>query len=94
MPTYTIAYEGPLSGGDAQLGLLQLYAVKLAINQANSGKSKFGKLPFKLDFKSEDDQGSATQSPTAAQALITDPSVVAVVGPAFSGKHSGHQLGA
>ena len=32
MPTYTIAYEGPLSGGDAQLGLLQLYAVKLAIN--------------------------------------------------------------
>ena len=85
MPTYTIAYEGPLSGGDAQLGLLQLYAVKLAINQANSGKSKFGKLPFKLDFKSEDDQGSATQSPTAAQALITDPSVVAVVGPAFSG---------
>ena len=82
--TYTIAYEGPLSGGNAQLGLNMKYAVQLAINEANSGKS-FGTLPFKLKFSSQDDQGSATQSPTAAQALINDSSVVAVVGPAFSG---------
>jgi len=82
--TYTVAYEGPLSGGNAQLGLNMKYAVQLAVNQANAGKT-FGKLPFKLQFVADDDQGSATQSPTAAQALITNPSVVAVVGPAFSG---------
>jgi branched-chain amino acid transport system substrate-binding protein len=84
MPSYTVAYEGPLSGGNAQLGLNMKYAVELAINQANAG-STFGKLPFTLSFKSVDDQGSATVSPTSAQQLVSDNSVVAVVGPAFSG---------
>lgn len=84
MPSYTIAYEGPLSGGNAQLGLNMKYAVELAINNANAGKT-FGKLPFTLSFTSADDQGSATESPTAAQQLISNSSVVAVVGPAFSG---------
>jgi len=83
-PTYTIAYEGPLSGGNAQLGLYQKYAVQLAVNQANAGKT-FGKLPFQLKFLPEDDQGSGTQAPTAAQAAIGNNSVMAVVGPAFSG---------
>ena len=83
-PTYTIAYEGPLSGGNAQLGLNMKFAVQLAINQANAGKT-FGKLPFQLKFLPTDDQGSATQSPTAAQQVIGDSSVMAVVGPAFSG---------
>lgn len=83
-PTYTIAYEGPLSGGDAQLGLFQKFAVQLAINDANAGKT-FGKLPFKLKFLPEDDQGSGSQAPTAAQAVLGDNSTMAVIGPAFSG---------
>ena len=83
-PTYTIAYEGPLSGGNAQLGLNMKYAVELAIRWANEGKT-FGKLPFKLQYAEQDDQGSATVSPTSAEALVTNSSVVAVVGPAFSG---------
>ncbi|HZU73186.1 MAG TPA: branched-chain amino acid ABC transporter substrate-binding protein [Acidimicrobiales bacterium] len=83
-PTYTIAYEGPLSGGNSQLGIYQKFAVQLAINNANAGTT-FGKLPFKLKFLPEDDQGSGTQAPTAAQAVIGDNSVMAVVGPAFSG---------
>jgi branched-chain amino acid transport system substrate-binding protein len=82
--TYTIGYEGPLSGGDSALGLLQNNAVEVAIDFANAGTT-FGKLPFKLAFKEQDDQGSGTLSPAAAQALITDSNVVAVVGPAFSG---------
>ncbi len=83
-PTYTIAYEGPLSGGDASLGLNMKYAVQLAIKQANAGTT-FGKLPFTLKYGEADDQGSATQSPAAAQSLVGNSSVVAVVGPAFSG---------
>jgi branched-chain amino acid transport system substrate-binding protein len=82
--TYTIGYEGPLSGGDSALGLLQNNAVEVAIAFANEGKT-FGTLPFKLAFKEADDQGSGTLSPGAAQSLITNSSVVAVVGPAFSG---------
>ena len=82
--TYTIAYEGPLSGGNSQLGLYQKFAVQLAVNQANAGTT-FGSLPFKLKFLPEDDQGSGTQAPTAAQAVLADNSVMAVIGPAFSG---------
>jgi branched-chain amino acid transport system substrate-binding protein len=82
--TYTIAYEGPLSGGNSQLGLYQKFSVQLAINQANAGTT-FGTLPFKLKFLPEDDQGSGTQAPTAAQAVLGDSSVMAVIGPAFSG---------
>ena len=35
-PTFDLAYEGPLSGGNAQLGLNMAYAVQYAINQANA----------------------------------------------------------
>ena len=84
-PTFDIAYEGPLSGGNAQLGLYMEYSVEYAINQANSGKSQFGKLPFNLKFVAKDDQGEATISPTDAQELVSDPAVIGVVGPAFSG---------
>jgi branched-chain amino acid transport system substrate-binding protein len=84
-PTYTIAYEGPLSGGNAQLGLNMKFAVELAINQANAGTSQFGALPFKLKFLAEDDQGSGTVSPTVATALVDNTNVIGVVGPAFSG---------
>lgn len=85
MSTFTIAYEGPLSGGNKQLGLNQAYAVEYAVDAANSGKSQFGKLPFMLKYESKDDQGSGTVSPTVAQELASDSAVVGVVGPAFSG---------
>jgi branched-chain amino acid transport system substrate-binding protein len=83
-PTYVIAYEGPLSGGNAQLGLNMKYSVILAIEAANAGRT-FGPLPFTLQFKAADDQGSATVSPTVASELVSNPKVMAVVGPAFSG---------
>lgn len=84
-PTYTIAYEGPLSGGNAQLGLNMKFGVQLAINQANSGTSSFGQLPFTLKFDAADDQGSGTVSPSVATNLVDNSNVIAVVGPAFSG---------
>jgi branched-chain amino acid transport system substrate-binding protein len=84
-PTFDLAYEGPLSGGNAQLGLNMAYAVQYAINQANAGKSQFGRLPFTLKYVAKDDQGSPTLSPTDAQELTSNPAVIAVVGPAFSG---------
>jgi branched-chain amino acid transport system substrate-binding protein len=84
-PTFDLAYEGPLSGGNAQLGLNMAYAVQYAINQANAGKSQFGSLPFTLKYVAKDDQGSPTLSPTDAQELTSNPAVIGVVGPAFSG---------
>ncbi|HEX7104434.1 MAG TPA: branched-chain amino acid ABC transporter substrate-binding protein [Acidothermaceae bacterium] len=80
-PTFKIAYQGPLSGGNAQLGLNMKFAVELAINEANAA----GDLPFKLEYTESDDQGDGKVSPTAARKLIDDKSVIGVVGPAFSG---------
>lgn len=80
-PTYVIGYEGPLSGGNQQLGLNMVNAVQLAINQANAS----GKLHFKLKLAVYDDQGDPTVSPTQAQAAVANRKLVAIVGPAFSG---------
>jgi branched-chain amino acid transport system substrate-binding protein len=80
-PTFVIGYEGPLSGGNAQLGINMEWGVKLAIQNANAT----GMLPFKLQASFFDDQGSSTFSPAAAQKAIGTKNLVAVVGPAFSG---------
>jgi branched-chain amino acid transport system substrate-binding protein len=80
-PTYTIGFQGPLTGPNAQLGINIDNAVKLAVQQANSS----GNLPFTLKVAEADDQGDPAKGPTAAQQLIGDSSVVGVVGPTFSG---------
>jgi branched-chain amino acid transport system substrate-binding protein len=79
--TYTIAFLGALSGNNPQLGINEANAVKLAIDQANAS----GTLPFKLKYASSDDEGAPDKAPAAAQKLIDDKNVVAVVGPPFSG---------
>jgi len=79
--SYTLAYQGPLSGDNAQLGINMDNGVRLAVEQANAK----GDLGFTLKFTNSDDVGDPAQGPTAAQKLIDDNSVVAVVGPAFSG---------
>ena len=79
--TYKIAYQGPLSGDNAQLGINMRNAVELAVEEAN----KKGDLPFDLEFVVSDDQGTPDGGPPAAQKLIDDEAVIAVVGPAFSG---------
>ncbi|MGB8649966.1 MAG: branched-chain amino acid ABC transporter substrate-binding protein [Mycobacteriales bacterium] len=79
--TIKIGFQGPLSGDNAQLGINGEYGVKTAIDEAN----KKGDLPFKLVLVTSDDIGKPEQGATAAQRLIDDSGVVAVVGPMFSG---------
>lgn len=80
-PSYRLAYQGPLSGDNAQLGINMDNGVRLAVKQANAK----GDLPFTLQFVNADDQGTPEGGPPAAQKLIGDSKVMAVVGPAFSG---------
>jgi branched-chain amino acid transport system substrate-binding protein len=77
---YTIGFQGPLSGDNQQLGINAVDGVKTAIAEAN----KKG-LPFELKLVQSDDQGLPDQGPTAAQKLIDNTDVIAVVGPIFSG---------
>jgi branched-chain amino acid transport system substrate-binding protein len=79
--TYKIAFQGPLSGDNAQLGINEVNAVDLAVEQAN----KKGDLGFKLELVKADDQGSPEQAPTAAAQVLQDDAVIGVIGPSFSG---------
>lgn len=79
-PKYTIGFQGPLSGANAQLGRNELKGVKLAIAQANAGS-----LPFHLALATADDQGDPVHAPAAALMLINNPEIRGVVGPSFSG---------
>jgi len=79
--TVKIAFQGPLSGDNVQLGVNMANGIKLAIKQANAK----GDLGFKLAYKAVDDQGLPEKATAAAQKAIDDQSVLAVVGPAFSG---------
>ncbi|RBY93721.1 branched-chain amino acid ABC transporter substrate-binding protein [Blastococcus sp. TF02-8] len=79
--TYKIAFQGPLSGDNAQLGINEVNGVQLAIDQANES----GDLDFTLELVKADDQGSPEQAPTAAAQVLQDEAVLGVIGPSFSG---------
>jgi branched-chain amino acid transport system substrate-binding protein len=79
--SYTIACQGPLTGDNAALGINICDGAKLAIDQANAK----GDLGFTLKYLGVDDQGSPDKAPAASQSEVSNSSVVAVVGPAFSG---------
>ena len=90
LPTYTIAYQGPLSGGNAQLGLNMVYAVQLAINNWNHTAG----IKFKLAIYKADDKGDPGVAPAIAVAVAANSAIKAVVGPAFSGATESSQLAA
>jgi len=79
--SYTIAFQGPLSGDNQQLGINEVNGVELAIEEANKDDS----LGFKLKLLKSDDGGTPEKAPAAAAQVLQDSSVMAVVGPSFSG---------
>lgn len=78
--SYTIGFQLPLSGSNAQLGINMLDGAKLAVEQANAK----GDLGFTVKIAQSDDAGNPADSPAAAQKLIDNSAVVAVLGPGFS----------
>jgi len=80
--TYKIGFLGALSGDSAQLGINERQGAELAIEQANQS----GKYKAKFVLDPQDSEGDPTKAPAGATALIADPNVVAVIGPAFSGE--------
>jgi branched-chain amino acid transport system substrate-binding protein len=79
--TYTIAFQGPLSGDNQQLGINEVNGVELAVEQANADDS----LGFKLKMIKADDGGTPEKAPAAAAQVLQDDTVMGVVGPSFSG---------
>jgi branched-chain amino acid transport system substrate-binding protein len=78
--TYTIAYQGPLSGGEASTGTDELNAVKFAVKQFMA-KNK----GYKINVVAVDDQGDPAIAGTVAPGVGANKKIIGLVGPAYSG---------
>ena len=78
--TFTIAYQGPLSGGEASTGIDEQNAVKYAamlFMEANPG--------YTIEVVSVDDQGDPAVASTVAPGTAANEKILGLVGPAYSG---------
>jgi branched-chain amino acid transport system substrate-binding protein len=80
--TYKIGFIGALSGPNAQLGINERNGAEIAIDQHNADPA----AKFKISLVPSDSQGDPTKAPAAATTLIQDASIIATIGPAFSGE--------
>lgn len=80
--TYKVGFIGALSGDNAQLGINERNGAQLAVDEANAS----GKYKFKVTLDAQDSEGDPAKAPAAATALTSDPAVIGVIGPAFSGE--------
>jgi branched-chain amino acid transport system substrate-binding protein len=77
---FTIAYQGPLSGGEASTGIDEQNAVKYAIKvfeAANPG--------YKINLVSVDDEGDPAVASKVAPGIGANKKILGLVGPAYSG---------
>ena len=77
----TIGFFGALTGSEAALGINEQDGVKLAISQFEAKNSS-----CKITYTGYDSQGDPSQAPALAQKAISDSSLIALIGPAFSGE--------
>ncbi|MCA1842763.1 MAG: branched-chain amino acid ABC transporter substrate-binding protein, partial [Actinobacteria bacterium] len=78
--TVTIGFVGALTGDNANLGVNIRDAMRVAVDEENAkGGTQVAVKPF-------DTAGDAAQATTIKDQFIGDKSVVAIVGPAFSGE--------
>lgn len=77
----TIAYQGPLTGEEAQVGIDELNGVKYAVQLFNA-KNK-GKIEVRI--VEVDDQGSGTEAAKVAPGTASNKKIIGLVGPAYSG---------
>jgi branched-chain amino acid transport system substrate-binding protein len=75
-----IGYQGPLTGDNKQTGLDEIAGVKFALAKYNAMHKT-----AQVGLKEIDDQGSGPGASVVAPGTAKDKSIVAIVGPAFSG---------
>jgi branched-chain amino acid transport system substrate-binding protein len=77
-----IAYQGPLTGGEAALGINELNGVKFALKKFLAANPKVNVDPVVYEV---DDQGDPAVAAPIAPKVAAEECVVALVGPAYSG---------
>jgi branched-chain amino acid transport system substrate-binding protein len=78
--TFTIAYQGPLSGGEASTGTDEQNAVKYAIELFMEANPE-----YTIELVSVDDQGDPAVAATVAPGTAANEKIIGLVGPAYSG---------
>ncbi len=78
--TVYLAYQGPLSGGEASTGVDEQNAVKWAIKLYMATNPK-----VKVELVSVDDQGDPSVAAVVAPGIGTNTKIIGLVGPAYSG---------
>lgn len=79
--TYSIAFVGPKTGSDANLGINILNGAKLAVQEFNEANED-----IQIELKEFDTQGDPAQAPGQLAKYKDDTSILGLVGPAFSGE--------
>jgi branched-chain amino acid transport system substrate-binding protein len=79
----SLGFFGALSGVNANLGINMRKGAALAVGQFNVANPKCA-----VALKDFDSQGIADVAPSLADQAIADPSIVGIIGPAFSGEAS------
>ena len=77
---FTIAYQGPLSGGEASTGTDELNAVKYAVKLFMAANPE-----IKINVVEVDDQGDPAVAGTVAPGVGSNEKILGLVGPAYSG---------
>ncbi|MFW0791578.1 branched-chain amino acid ABC transporter substrate-binding protein [Gordonia sp. CPCC 205333] len=80
-PNTTIAMAGALTGADAALGINIRYGAQLAVDQHNAANAG-----CKITLKTFDTEGDPQKATQVAPRIVGDDSIVALIGPAFSGE--------
>ncbi len=78
---FALAFVGPLTGPNANLGINIRDGMRVAIEEANEEHDEFN-----FTIKEFDTQGDPAQAPGQKDKYIPDESIIAVVGPTFSGE--------
>ena len=78
---FVLAFVGPLTGPNANLGINIRDGMKVAIDAANAESDE-----FEFSIKEFDTQGDPAQAPGQKDKYIPDESIIAIVGPTFSGE--------
>lgn len=76
-----LGFFGAQTGSNAQLGLNESQAEQLAINEFNADHAN-----CHIGFVAFDSQGDPSQAPALANQAVQESSLVALIGPAFSGE--------
>ncbi|MDI2126690.1 ABC transporter substrate-binding protein [Yinghuangia seranimata] len=79
-PLFKLAFQGPLTGSNADMGTAARNGAKLAVAQAGRDTG----LPFQLELVEGDDAGDSTKADAIVRQFTSDSAIVALVGPLFS----------